>query len=94
MKSARAAFQNLVSLAAADGEISREERELIERYRLALGLSKDAWNDVGGVAELAQIEGPPAERVHVGVVTSNTRTSIMTRRALRSRSVRSSRIEW
>ena len=42
MEIALAAYTKLVALAAADGEISAEERELLERYRERLGLEPDA----------------------------------------------------
>jgi uncharacterized tellurite resistance protein B-like protein len=68
MQAALVAYRTLVDLARVDGRISEEERELLDRYRVALGLEEETAR----LAELEPAAEPPrtddltpAQSVHV-----------------------------
>jgi len=68
MNAALVAYRTLVELARADGEVSDEERSLLERYRQALGLEKETAD----LTELEPTPGPtpsrsfsPEQSIHV-----------------------------
>ena len=67
---ALATYQFLVALARADGSISSEEKEILERYRRALKISPRKARGAQRSREsietaLRQIRGSPIERAHV-----------------------------
>lgn len=70
MNASTAAYMNFVSIARADGRLTLDEVEILERYRNVLEISEEVARDIEirarvPLIDLADIVGSPAERSHV-----------------------------